>query len=146
MLTAANKRLLIFESRGDLNQCTPYRGNPTNTPYAYHAQSAYGPGPYVSHMINAYQPFLKSSTYLNRYTAPKKKGSRPNPQHAGWPVHGSVPSFPPKTAKEAVGKNQASVDDMLLYSLYRLRTEGLVTVRKYWTSVKILEHWILVYN
>jgi hypothetical protein len=27
-MTATNKRLLIFESRGDSNRCTPYRGKP----------------------------------------------------------------------------------------------------------------------
>jgi hypothetical protein len=40
--TAANKRLLISESRGDSNRCTPCRGNLTNTSHAFHAQSAYG--------------------------------------------------------------------------------------------------------
>jgi hypothetical protein len=29
---ATNKRLLISESRGDSNRCTPCRGNPTNMP------------------------------------------------------------------------------------------------------------------
>jgi hypothetical protein len=33
----------------------------------------------------------------------RKKGSRHNPQHNGWPIHGSVPSFSPKTTIEAVG-------------------------------------------
>jgi hypothetical protein len=36
-MTATNKRLLISESRGDSNRCTPCRGNPTNTPHAFHA-------------------------------------------------------------------------------------------------------------
>jgi hypothetical protein len=27
--------------------------NPTNTPHTSHAQSAYGPRPYVSHAVNA---------------------------------------------------------------------------------------------
>jgi hypothetical protein len=39
-MTATNKRLLIFESRGDLNRCTPYRGKPDQyDKYASHAGS-----------------------------------------------------------------------------------------------------------
>jgi hypothetical protein len=51
--TTTIKQLLISESCGDLNRCTPYRGNLTNTPYASHAQSVYDPRPYVSHAVNA---------------------------------------------------------------------------------------------
>jgi hypothetical protein len=42
------------------------------------------------------------------------KGSRHNPQHAGHPIRGSIPSFSPTTANGAVGKSQASVDNRLL--------------------------------
>jgi hypothetical protein len=34
VLTATNKRLLISESHGNSNWCTPSRGNPSNTPHA----------------------------------------------------------------------------------------------------------------
>jgi hypothetical protein len=47
-------------------------------------------------------------------TAPEKKGSRQNPQHTGWLIRGSVPSFSPKSANEAVDLSQTSVDDKLL--------------------------------
>jgi hypothetical protein len=40
MKTSLNKRLLISESRGDSNRCTPYKKNLTNMPHAFHAQSA----------------------------------------------------------------------------------------------------------
>jgi hypothetical protein len=30
----------------------PAGENPTNTPYTFHAQSVYGPGPYVSHVVH----------------------------------------------------------------------------------------------
>jgi hypothetical protein len=56
----------------------------------------------------------KSSTDLNRSTSLEKEGSRHNPQHTGWLIHGSVPSFSPTIASEAVEKSQASVDDKLL--------------------------------
>jgi hypothetical protein len=51
MLTAANKWLLISESRGDSNRCTPYRENLINMPHTFYARSVYGPRPYISHMI-----------------------------------------------------------------------------------------------
>jgi hypothetical protein len=51
---------------------------------------------------------------LNISTAPEKNGSRHNPHHAGWLIRGSVPSFSPRTAKEAVEKSQAPVDNWLL--------------------------------
>jgi hypothetical protein len=57
---------------------------------------------------------MQSSIDLNRSTAPEKKGSRHNPQHAGRPIHGSVPSFSPTIANGTVGKSQASVDNRLL--------------------------------
>jgi hypothetical protein len=47
-------------------------------------------------------------------TAPKKKGSRHNPQHTSWSIHGSIPSFSPKPTNGAVDLSQASVDDKLL--------------------------------
>jgi hypothetical protein len=109
-----NKRLLISESRDDLNRCTPCRGNPTNTirtlPTPVHvclAYASYGQSLYVA-IIH------ESSTDLNRSTAREKKGSRHNPQHTNWSICGSVPSFSHRTASEAVGKIQASVDDKLL--------------------------------
>jgi hypothetical protein len=61
-----------------------------------------------------WQPFIQSLTDLNRSTAPEKKGSRHNPQHAGHPIRRSVPNFSPTTVNEAVGKSQASIDNWLL--------------------------------
>jgi hypothetical protein len=61
-----------------------------------------------------WQPFIQSSPDLNRSTAPEKKGSRHNLQHAVHPIRGSVPSFSPTTANGAVGKSQAFVDSRLL--------------------------------
>jgi hypothetical protein len=61
-----------------------------------------------------WQPFIQSSTDLNRSTAPEKKGSRHNPQHADHLIYGSVPSFSPTIANGAMEKSQASVDNWLL--------------------------------
>jgi hypothetical protein len=57
---------------------------------------------------------MKSSTSMDRDTAPEKKGSRHNPQHDGWPIHGSVPSFSPELAIKAVGVKPPSIDGRLL--------------------------------
>jgi hypothetical protein len=59
-------------------------------------------------------------------TAPEKKGSWHNPQHVGWPIRGSVPSFSAKSTNEAVTLSQASVDDKLLglLSLYHQHAIG----------------------
>jgi hypothetical protein len=46
---------------------------------------------------------MKSSTELSRTTAPEKKGSRHNPQHDGWLIHGFIPSFSLEPTNEAVG-------------------------------------------
>jgi hypothetical protein len=47
--------------------------------------------------------FHKSSTELSRATAPEKKDFWHNPQHVGWPIRGSVPSFSLEPTNEAVG-------------------------------------------
>jgi hypothetical protein len=73
-------------------------------------QSTYascGQSPYVA-------TFRESSTELDKVTAPEKKGSRHNPQHADWPIRGSVPSFSPKPANEAVEKAKISINSRLL--------------------------------
>jgi hypothetical protein len=76
--------------------------NLTNTtrtlPTPVHIHSAYascGWSPYVA-------TFHESSTELSKPTASEKKGSQHNPQRTGWPIHGSVPSFSPEPANQAV--------------------------------------------
>jgi hypothetical protein len=51
---------------------------------------------------------------MDRAIAFEKKSSWHNPQHAGWPICRSVPSFSPKTVTEVVGVKPPSVDDRLL--------------------------------
>jgi hypothetical protein len=104
-MAATNKRLLISESHGDSNRYTPCRGkNSTNMtrmlPTPVHIRPTYascGRSPYVATLH-------ESPTELDRVTAPEKKGSRHNQQHIGGPIHGSVPSFSPELANEAVEK------------------------------------------
>jgi hypothetical protein len=47
-------------------------------------------------------------------TAPKKKGSWHNPQHADWPIRESIPGFSLEPANEAGGVSQAPVGNQLL--------------------------------
>jgi hypothetical protein len=63
---------------------------------------------------HTWQPFTSHRQIWMDPTAPEKKGSRHNPQHASWPIYGSVPSFSPKPTNEAVDLSQASIDDKLL--------------------------------
>jgi hypothetical protein len=51
--------------------------------------------------------FAKSSTEMDRDIAPKKNSSWHNPQHVGWPIHGSVPI-------EAMGVNAPYANGRLL--------------------------------
>jgi hypothetical protein len=85
----------------------PVGENPTNTSHAFHAQYVYGPRPYIA-------TFCETLIDLDGSTAPEKKGSRHNPQHAGWPTRRFVPSFSPEPTNEAVGVSQAYVGDQLL--------------------------------
>jgi hypothetical protein len=94
----------------------PARENPTNTAHTlstpvhvHPAYASYGQSSYVA-------TFHVPSTELSRATAPEKRGSRHNPQHAGWPTHGSILSFSPKPTNEAVG---------IKPSIWRLHTTRL---------------------
>jgi hypothetical protein len=60
------------------------------------------------------KPFTSHRQIWMDPTAPEKKGSRHNPQHAGWPIRGSIPSFSPKPTNEVVDLSQASIEDKLL--------------------------------
>jgi hypothetical protein len=61
-----------------------------------------------------WQLFMRHRQIWTDPTAPDKKGSRHNPQHAGWPIRGSVPIFSLELANEAGGVSQAPDDDQLL--------------------------------
>jgi hypothetical protein len=74
--------------------------------YAWHTLPAGGP--------HTWQPFAGRRQIWTNPTAPEKKGSWHNPQHAGWPIRGSVPSFSPEPANEAGGVSQTPDDDQLL--------------------------------
>jgi hypothetical protein len=109
-----NKRLLISKSYDNSNRCTPYRGKPDqHNTYASYA-SPCTPDVCFMWAVPIHGNLSRQRQMWMDPTAPEKMGSRHNPQHAGWPIHGSVPSFSPKPSNEAVDLSQASVDDKLL--------------------------------
>jgi hypothetical protein len=61
-----------------------------------------------------WQPFVRRRQIWTDPTAPEKKGSRHNPQHAGWPIRGFIPNFSLEPANEAGGVSQAPDGDQLL--------------------------------
>jgi hypothetical protein len=110
-MTTTNKRLLISESRGDSNRCTPYRGKPdqhtTCFPRSVHIWSKtirISRGPHIATLRQIWTD----------PTAPEKKGSQHNPQHISWPIRGSVPSLSPEPTNEVGGVSQPPVGDQLL--------------------------------
>jgi hypothetical protein len=63
---------------------------------------------------HTWQPFTRRQQIWTDLIAPEKKGFRHNPQHVGWLIRGSIPSFCPEPANEAGGISQAPVGDQLL--------------------------------
>jgi hypothetical protein len=113
-MTATNKRLLIFESRGDSNRCTPYRGKPdqhttrfSRSVRVWSKTICISRSPHIATLREMQQIWTDP-------TPPEKNGSRHNPQHVGWPICGSIPSFSPEPTNEAGGVSQAPVGDQLL--------------------------------
>jgi hypothetical protein len=110
VLTATNKWLLISESRGDSNQCIPYRGNLIHMTHTLHAPihirhsyASCGKSLYVA-------TFHIDPTELDIFTAPEKKMLLTPPlSPAEWPVGPASVSLP-NTTIEAVHLSQTSID------------------------------------
>jgi hypothetical protein len=79
-------------------------------PTPVHVCLAYASCGYSSYVAT----FHESSTELSRATSLERKGSRHNPQHVGWPICESVPSFSPEPTLKQWGQSQASIDVRLL--------------------------------
>jgi hypothetical protein len=113
VMTAANNRYSYLRVAVIWIDVHP-AGETRPTHHMHSTLSLHMTRPYVSHTVNAWQPYAKSSIYLYRSTTPEKKGSRHNPQLDGRLICGSIPSFFPTIANEAVGKRQVSIDNQLL--------------------------------
>jgi hypothetical protein len=113
-MTTINKRLLISESHGDSNRCTPCRGKPDQ--HAMYSSHATPRTPSVRFLWAApyVATFHESSTELSRPTALEKKGSRHNPQCATDRSAGPYPTSLLSQPMKQWGQSQASINDQLL--------------------------------
>jgi hypothetical protein len=82
---------------------TPQRKTRSTRHVRFPRQSTYARRTLPAGDACTWQHFTKSLTTMDRVTAPEKNGSRHNPQHVGWPICGSIPSFSPEPGNEAVG-------------------------------------------
>jgi hypothetical protein len=97
-----------------LNRCTHYRGKLDQ--HVTRIRCSVYVWSHTIH-ISRGQHIATFHEVINRFIQihyPKKKGSRHNLQLDICLIHGSVPSFSPTTANEAMGKRQTFVDNQLL--------------------------------
>jgi hypothetical protein len=115
VMTTTNKWLLISESHGDLNRCTPCRGKfDQHDTYASHANPSTSGVCFLRAVFERDNLLWSLQQRLTKSLLPRKKGFRHNSQRAGWPICGSIPSFFPEPAIDAVGVKPPSVGNQLL--------------------------------
>jgi hypothetical protein len=103
VLTDINNRLLISESHDDLNRCTLYRGkfdqhatHFSRLVHVWPSTKRISRGPHIS-------TFHVVVNRVEQCHCSWENGFWHNPQHVGWLIHESVPSFSPKPTIKAVG-------------------------------------------
>jgi hypothetical protein len=113
-MTTTKKRLLISESRGDSNRCTPYRGNPdqraTHFPHLVHVWSTTirnSCGPHIATfqiVVNRFEQihYTREEGLSTQSTAGRSSDPRARTQLLSHNI------------QRAVGKSQAPVDNRLL--------------------------------
>jgi hypothetical protein len=109
-MTATNKQYSYPRVSAIWIDVHPIGGKPTNTPHASHAQSVYNIRPYVSYVVNAYQPFVSRWQIWMDPTAPVKSAPDSIPSTPTDRSTGLYPVFSLKPTNEAVSLSQASVD------------------------------------
>jgi hypothetical protein len=114
LMAATNKRLLISESRGNSNWCTPYRGKPDqHNTYASHA-SPCTPSVRFLWAVSVCGNLLWVTDRVGQILLLPGKSAPDSTSQPSWVVHGTHLSFSPNPANKAVGLSQASVDGRLL--------------------------------
>jgi hypothetical protein len=102
-MTATNKRLLTSESHGDSNWCTPYRGKPDQyATYASHT-SPRTPGVCFLWVVPVWGNLWWVIDRIEQAHCSWEKGLLAQSTARRWPIRGSIPSFSPKPANDAVG-------------------------------------------
>jgi hypothetical protein len=101
--TATNKWLLISESRGDSNRCTPCRGKlDQHVTYAFHA-SPRTPGVCFLRAVPVRGNLSWVINRVEQAHCSREEGLLTQSTAHHWPIRGSVPSFSLEPANEAVG-------------------------------------------
>jgi hypothetical protein len=102
-MTTTNKRLLISESRGDSNRCTPYRGKPDqHAMYASHAS----PSTFDVHFLRAIPVRGNLSRVIDRVEQAhysREEGLPTQSTARCWPIREFVPIFSYEPTNEEVG-------------------------------------------
>jgi hypothetical protein len=101
-MTATNKWLLISESRGDSNRCTPYKGKPDQ--HATYASNVSPRTPDVR-FLQAVPVHGNLSWVIDRVEqthCSREEGLTIQSTAHRWLIHGSVPIFSPEPTNEAV--------------------------------------------
>jgi hypothetical protein len=114
LMAGTNKRLLISESHGDLNRCTPCRGKPDqHDTYTFHANPR-TPSVRFLRAVPVHGNLLRVIDRVGQILLLPRKSVPDSTSQPVWVAHGTHISFSPKTVIEAVGLSQAPVDGRLL--------------------------------
>jgi hypothetical protein len=102
-MVATNKQLLLSESHGDLNHCTPCRGkSDQHDTYASHA-SPRTPGVHFLWAVAVRGNLSQVINNVGRILLLPRKSAPDSTSQPDWVVHGTHLSFSPNLANEAVG-------------------------------------------
>jgi hypothetical protein len=103
-MAATNKRLLISESRGDSNQCTPCNGKPDqHDTYASHTSPRTPTVRFLRSIPVRGNLSQATNSVGQTLLLPRKRASDITPSPAEWSI-GPPPSLSPNTVIEAVMK------------------------------------------
>jgi hypothetical protein len=102
-MTVTNKRLLISESRGDSNRCTPCRGKPdqhaTYTSYG----SLHTPDVRFLWTVPEYGNLSRVIGRVGKAHCSREEGLPTQSTTRRWLIRESIPIFSPEPANKAVG-------------------------------------------
>jgi hypothetical protein len=102
-MTPTNKRLLISESRNDLNRCTPCRGKPgQHETYAFHASPCM-PDVRFLRVVSVHGNLSWVIDRVEPARCSQEEGLPTQSTVRCWLIHGSIPIFSPEPANELVG-------------------------------------------
>jgi hypothetical protein len=112
--TVTNKRLLIYKSRGDSNQCTPYNGKPDQHTTRFPRSVCVCPSAICISRGRHIATFRKLINSIGRILLLLRKSAFDSTSQPSRVARGTCLNFSPNTTIEEVGLNQASIDGRLL--------------------------------